>query len=507
MKASTIFVATLILLVSCTPSSLSSGEGLVKLTTTTEKSIEVVDAGGIDHYEYKATPQFTLDSRYTLKGETDWKTISSSSGASEIIGPFSQGYWLFSLRALAPGGFTMWEGEGEGYIASSSLSVIPITMRRVAGTGSVEIILQVSEYQSNMPLPLITVDEVSVSDITWEIKGAGTGTLNYKTTITDLSAGWHTVAIKITSSTEDMGDAVAVEIMPGAIAIINGTLTSGEWLKPHLKIDAPQPSRGEIILASTNQKIETDVMETGETHTYTYKVTSGRESSEIKWYVNGNLFATGTSFMFTPEANGTYEIAALSRYYAVSSLGGNWIEESTSASLTVLVHPDLSTLTWNDGTKVTQQRLPYETVLTFTSPQREGKIFDYWNVSGGFTGKKYSGDTLELSSPAYTFMAVWNEKPSIELKLTQGANSTYIFDSTSTKEFTVPLTGANIVVNSAATIREMRWFLDGIEIFWICDKGNNTYSISPENRKIGTHILTARIGESQWNITIQWEED
>lgn len=507
MKALIIFVAIIALLVSCyAPSSLSSEEGLVKLTTATEKSIEVVDAGGIDYYEYKATPQFTLHSRYTLKGETDWKAIESSSGASEIIGPFSQGYWLFSLRALAPGGFTMWEGTGEGYISASSLSVIPITMHRVEGTGSAEIILQVAEYQLNMPIPSIIVDEVAISDIAWEIKGEGTGTLSYKATILNLSAGWHTVAIKIISSTENMGDAVAVEIMPGAIAIISGTLTPGEWLKPYLKLEAPQPTRGEIILASTAQRIETDVMETGETHTYTYKITSGRESPEIKWYVNGNLLATGSSFMFTPEANGTYEIAALSRYYAPSSLGGEWIEESTSASLTVLVHPDLSTLTWDDGTKTTQQRLPYETVLTLDSPQRDGKVFDYWNVSGGYFGKKYKGDTLELTSPAYTFVAVWDEKPSIKINLTQGTNSTYVFDFTSTKDFIVPHSGANILVNSATIIREMRWFLDGKEIFWICDKGDNTYSIPAENRKSGTHILTARIGESQWNITIRWED-
>ena len=88
-----ILLLAMSIVVSCTqPSAMKEpGVGNVRLTTTEEKGLDVLDAGGIDHYEYEAHPRFALEEGFRLYGETDWKELGADTGSSEIIGPFTQG--------------------------------------------------------------------------------------------------------------------------------------------------------------------------------------------------------------------------------------------------------------------------------------------------------------------------------------------------------------------------------------------------------------------------------
>lgn len=474
-----ILLLTMLIAVSCTqPSTMKEpGVGHVRLTTTEEKGLEVLDAGGIDHYEYEAHPRFSLEEGFRLYGETDWKELGADTGSSEIIGPFTQGYWVFGLRALVPSGEVMWEGTGEGYISESSLSVIPVTMHRVPGEGEVLFEIDIPESTSSMPNPVVKFDETTAS-IAWTKTGAGTGTISYSGTISGVAAGWHSVSVRFTSGKVEAGDAMAVQVIPGVTVIIRGKFEVGEYEKPYLTIDSPSAARGEIRMSGGTTKVTTDTMEMGETHTYAYAITEGRTSVTTKWYVNGEEKGSGNSFAFTPEANGTYEIAALSRYYAESSLGGTWIEETTSASITVLVHPEMSTLTWNSGTVTTRQSLPYDTVLTVGAPSREGYEFSHWTVTGGMSGNVTAGTKINITKPAYNFTAVWNEKPAVRLELSSALRLTYA-SSTAT---TIPATGILGKLTSSSTTYTaskvaVRWFVDGKEVFWICDRGDGTYTI------------------------------
>ena len=480
IKAITILIVLASLLaVSCTESSNvpAPGCGSVRLSTVEEKELEVIDAGGIDHYEYEAHPLFTLQDGQYLIGETGWKTLEADEGSSEIIGPFTQGSWRFGLRAVTPLGDTIWEGSAVGYISESSLSVIPITMHRVEGTGNIVLELALPESSSSMPNPTVTIDGAAAS-ITWNRNNAGSGTLSYTGIISGVSAGWHEVIVRFVSGSVETGDAKTVQVIPSGTVIIRGSFEVGEYEEPHLKIDAPMAARGEIRLNGSTAGITTDTMKKGETHTYKYTFTEGRNNATIKWYVNGIESGNGETFAFTPASNGIYEIAALSRYYAKSALGGTWIEESASASTTVLVQPEMCLITWNNGTTITRQRLPLETVLTVGAPTREGYTFSHWAVTEGYTGNVASGASFTLDKTAYTFTAVWNENPSIRLALSSGLVLSFGTGSTTR----VPSEGVLGTITSAssaypASNLAIRWFLDGKEIFWICDKGGGKYSI------------------------------
>ena len=480
IKAITILIVLASLLaVSCTQVSdvPAPGCGSVRLSTAEEKELEVLDAGGIDHYEYEAHPQFTLLDGQYLTGETGWKTLEADEGSSEIIGPFTQGSWRFGLRAVTPLGETIWEGAGEGYISESSLSVIPITMHRVEGSGTIVLELEIPESNSSMPNPTVTLDGAAVS-ITWNKNNAGSGTLSYTGSISNVSAGWHEVVVRFVSGSVEAGDAKAVQVLPSGTVILRGAFEVGEYEEPHLKIDAPLAARSEIRLNGGTVGITSDTMKKGETHTYKYVFTEGRSNATIKWYVNGTESGTGATFAFTPDFNGIYEITALSRYYAKSALGGTWIEESASASTTVLVYPEMCLITWNNGTTIPRQRLPLETVLTVGAPTREGYTFSHWAVTGGYTGNVSLGASFTLTKTAYTFTAVWNENPSIKLALSSGL----VLSFGSGSATAVPAEGVLGAITSAsstypASSLAVRWFLDGKEIFWICDKGGGKYSI------------------------------
>lgn len=512
IKAMTVLILiTALLTVSCTqnPPASEPGCGSVRLSTATEKGLDILDAGGIDHYEYEAHPRFTLEGGQYLKGETNWKTLEADENSSEIIGPFTQGYWKFGLRALAPLGETIWEGEGEGYVSETSLSVIPITMHRVEGSGTLVLELDIPESSASMPNPTVKVDNVTAS-ITWTKTGTGTGTVSYKGSVADVSAGWHEVVIRFVSGSVEAGSATAVQMIPGNTVIIRGALEVGEYERPHLKIDAPTAARGEIRRNGETTGLVTDTMEKNETRTYRYAFTSGRSNATVTWYVNGEEAGAGATFTFAPKANGTYEIAGLSHYYAESTFGGTWIEESSSASITVLVHPEMSLITWKNGKiidkstgvetneeRITRQRLPFNTEFTVGAPAREGYDFSHWSVTGGDKSVVYAGETFKVTEATYTFTSVWTQRPCIELSLSSGLVLTYSATSSST----IPVNGAIGRISSAsssypATSLAVRWFLDGKEIFWICDKGNGTYSIpGAAEAKIepGAYPLEARV--------------
>lgn len=452
------------------------GTGHVRLTTAIGKSLSVTDAGGIDHYEYSAHPQFSLNGDYVLYGETDWKEVGGDSGSSEIIGPFTQGYWKFGVRAIVESGEPMWEGSGEGYIAESSLSVIPITMHRAEGVGTVLFEIDIPETAAGMPDPIIAFDEAPAT-ISWTHIGTGEGTISYRGTLNDIPAGWHSLTVRFIEGNVEIGDAMAIQIVPGATVTLRGRFEIGTYDEPYFTIDSPTAARGEIRMSGSGNRITNDSMEKGETHTYAYALTSGRKNVTVNWYVNGEKKNEGATFAFTPEANGTYEIAAISRYYAESVLGGAWIEESTSASITVIVHPEISTLTWKSGMMTTIQRLPYETVLTVGAPIREGYEFSHWAVTGGLSGNISSGYTFTVSKPSYTFEAVWNEKPSVKLELS--SSNRLAFNATSAT--TIPSEGIQAKLTSASSYAAkditIRWFLDNREVFWICDRGDGTFRI------------------------------
>lgn len=465
--------------VSC-DNTTADGVGFVRLVAVGNKSIDVIDSGRIEKYEYTAEPLF--ENKEKIKGETDWLEVEANEQSSALIGPFTQGLWRFNLRALSLQGYVMWTGTGEGYIGASTDSIIPITMNRADGTGYINFRLTVPEYTSDISTPVIKIDDTAVTPV-WTESGRGTGTIEFTATIGDIKVGWHSVTVQVTAGGTTVGEAAAVEISNGNYSFIKGSFAIGEYVEAYLKLDAPEAARSEIRNAG-GTAITSDDMKKGDSRTYTCALTSGRDAAAVNWYINGEYQRTGKTFTFTPTATGVFELSALSRYYAESTMGEGWIEESTSSSITVYVEPKLSTITWNTGDYTTRQYVAYNTVLSLNAPSRDGYIFKNWAVTGSKTATLKETDTLTVEGSAYTLTAVWEQKPLLKLKAIKVTNSTYNISQDTGSSSVIPDGEGLDVTLTGVTGLELRWFIDSKEVFWIMDKGDGSYTI-PAKEKAG----------------------
>ncbi len=464
-------VLLVICFVSCTAGQAElSDVGYVRFAVETPKELDVTDSGRIDHFEYMAEPQFETTA-FAVSGVTeDWTIVDGDEDSSALIGPFTQGRWKFELHAVSRNGYVMWEGKGEGYINVSTDSVIPITLTRVAGEGYIDFRITVPEYTTTIKAPTITIDNKTVSNLVWEESGRGSGKIEFHAIASGISAGWHNVIVRVGDGGTTTGEAVAVEVSAGNYTFIKGECSIGEYTNAYLKIEAPAAARSEIR-NSSGKKILSDEMKYKESRTYTYALTNGKTAATVTWYVNGEEKGTGKTFTFTPQTSGIFELSALSRYYAESSVSSVWIEESTSSSITVYVEPKLSTITWNTGEIVTRQSVSYDTVLTIGAPIRDGYVFKYWKVTGSTSGTYYSGSTLTVNGTSYTFTAVWTAAP--QFKLTANTTAGTLTEASgSTRK--VPEEGLGVTCSKAG---DYRWFVNGKEVFWILDKGDGLFEI------------------------------
>lgn len=499
MKIVLIYLLIAITLISC-DNTTADGVGFVRLVAVADKSIDVIDSGRIERYEYTAEPLF--ENKEKIYGETDWLEVEANEKSSALIGPFTQGLWRFNLRALSLQGYVMWTGAGEGYIGASTDSVIPITMNRVDGTGYISFRLSVPEYTSDISSPVVKIDNADITPV-WTETGRGTGTIEFSATVEGVQVGWHSVTVQVTAGGTTVGEAAAVEISNGNYSFIRGSFAIGEYVEAYLKLDAPEAARSEIRNAD-GTAITSDDMKKGESRTYTYALTSGRDTATVSWYINGEFQKSGKTYTFTPTATGVFEISALSRYYAESAMGEGWIEESTSSSITVYVEPKLSTITWNTGTYTTRQYVAYNTVLTLNAPTRDGYVFKNWTVTGSKTTTLKDTDTLTVEGSAYTLTAVWEQKPVLKLKATKVTDTKYSI-SQDTGSSTVVSEGDVLDVTlTGVTGLALRWFVDGKEVFWIIDKGDGKYTIpTKEEAQVtkGTYPVTVRGTKS----TVEYE--
>ena len=487
MKRTLFFLLVIILLItSCSsPETPLQGEGFVKLVATQPKGLDIVDSGRIDHYEYTALPLFELKNEKLSGATNDWTVLRANEESSELIGPFSQGKWTFELRAISVNGVMLWYGKTDYYINATKSNIIPIELKRAEGKGFIEFRLNVPEYSLNMTTPKVTLDGKEVT-LEWTVKGEGTGTIEYYALLSDVSVGWHKVTVRVENAGSSVGEAVAVEVTNGNYVFITGSFDVGRFSNGYLHIDEPMATRG--VIKKDGNEITSDELVKKESATYTYTLKSGRDTNEIVWYINGEEAEKGKEFTFTPLESGIYEVSAISRYYAESTLGKEWIEESSSSSITVFVEPEVSLITWDAGTTITRQLLPYDTTITLGSPKRENYVFKNWQVTGALNTTLNEGDKFTTSGPSYNFKAVWSNEPTLYLRadttlLTLWSDDVIAIgsDSSTTVEATKPL---NVVMKwfylnqeRDARYGEVRWFIDGKETFLILDKGNGEYSI------------------------------
>lgn len=331
MRKVLLLLSVIVLLVSCDGQGfdMPGGEGWIRITMA-EKHLEADTDSLLAYYEYKAEALFGLEGNHPLRGETDWRRVGAVDGESDMIGPFSQGYWRISIHACNRGGSILYTDVKEVYIAESHTAYIVFDATRGTSDGTVSVDISVPRTTAGTGLSVSFNDGVAAHGRTvtsWTMTQTETET-RYTGSV-DLPAGSYVAVFSVPGA----GEAISVEVLAGETAHVTGTLYPSAYPEGNLTVVTPDESRAHITASG-------HWIEVGHGLALTLVRDKGSFTT-ADWYVNGEKKGTGMSWTFTPDEPGIYEIVAfvytrLSQTNQGNSTGAVvFYETSTSASFTV----------------------------------------------------------------------------------------------------------------------------------------------------------------------------
>ena len=331
MKRLLLALLAIALLVSCDGQSpvASSGEGWL-LFGVQEKRLESDTDSQLSYYEYKATPLFELSEGTPLRGETDWKKVGAKDGESDLVGPFTQGYWRIAIRACNRGGSVLYTDQKDVYIAESRTAYIVFNATRGTADGYVSVNITVPRTTAGTGLTVTFNDGVAAHSKTvtsWTMTQTDAET-TYTGTVS-LAAGSYVAVFTVPGA----GEAISTEVLAGETAHITGTIYPSAYAAGTLTVVTPDESRAHITASD-------HWVEVGKGLALTLVRDKGSFTT-ADWYVNGEKKGTGMSWTFTPDEPGIYEVVAFVYTRLSQTNTGNgtgavvFYETSTSASWTV----------------------------------------------------------------------------------------------------------------------------------------------------------------------------
>ncbi len=244
------------------------------------------DISNIAYYEYMATPQWTSEDWGSVKGtQTSWTRLSQN---EEIW--FTQGLWHIEVKAYAIGGIILCEGSLDCYI-TSRISSLEIPIRRLSGTGEIDISIKVPELSAGGAL---TVDYSTFGGqtevFTDFVASRANNIITYTGTIQNVQAGSYVLSFMFGDSNLDFryGETYVAEVFANMTTSVTGDLALGTLVRA-----------GNTSTIYRDKDVSVTFVCLSEAETYA-------------WYVNdGNEPVQNTDqkyFTYTPTEYDTYTI-------------------------------------------------------------------------------------------------------------------------------------------------------------------------------------------------------
>ena len=244
------------------------------------------DINNIAYYEYRATPKWTSVDWGSVKGSTSVWTVLAQ---DETLW-FTQGLWLIEARAYSAGKTILCEGQTTIYI-SQSVSSIEIPIKRLSGSGQIDISITVPELTPTGGK--LTLDYRTFGGETVVFSGFTATRDNHIITYTatiPVDAGNYVLNFLFGDSNVDFiyGETYVAEVFANMTTAVTGDLALGT-----------------LVRAGKSAETNADKNET-------VSFVCLSEAETYAWYVNnGNEPVQNTGqkyFTYTPTGYGTYTI-------------------------------------------------------------------------------------------------------------------------------------------------------------------------------------------------------
>lgn len=331
-----------------------SGIAEVNLTTATEKSLTSQVDRSITHWQFMATPLFSVAANETIYGKvSNWKElpdlntpVGGDIKTATTLGRYTSGNWLFELRALNAQDKIIAVGSTKQIIRSGIDNNVAITVLtdRKDGThgesiesGKIQFGFETVKLDDNIEigdsqhLKIITtyqkvdkhqkLEPVQTANLNWTATDTGgtpdsfygtekikEGRTYYSTILPAIDAGPYIFTIKFqgknsSNSFIDLGgQSFEVMVVGGETSTVKGTLLANDFIIAGLKITAP----GKIVGTINGKHYIIGTPGTPVTLQYIHDTENSAEvPTRWYWYVNNELKVESNSdtFIFDcPEA-------------------------------------------------------------------------------------------------------------------------------------------------------------------------------------------------------------
>ncbi|MBR0319086.1 MAG: InlB B-repeat-containing protein [Spirochaetia bacterium] len=242
------------------------------------------DINNIAYYEYRATPKWT---------SVDWGSVQGVASVWTVLAQdetlwFTQGLWLIEARAYSAGGTILCEGQITCYI-SQSISSIEIPIKRLSGSGQIDINITVPELSptgGNLTLDYRTFagQTVVFSNFT---ATRDNHIITYTATI-PVDAGSYVLNFMFGDSNVDFiyGETYVAEVFANMTTSVSGDLALGTLVRAGKSVESNADKDETVSFVCLS------------------------EADEYHWYVNGTKMQSGDRhfFVFTPTDYNTYTV-------------------------------------------------------------------------------------------------------------------------------------------------------------------------------------------------------
>ena len=187
------------------------------------------DLATISYYTYRAVPQWVPVDWLSVQGAANWARFNAGDTFF-----FAQGYWEIDVRAYGVTGDVLCEGSLSLYI-NADTTALNIPIRRVAGTGTVDIEINVPEITSGNGYLTLDYGKFGEAMNTFSsfTSTRNGGVITYTAQL-ELEAGSYVMSFMFGDAIADFeyGETYVVEVFANMTSPVTGDLAIGNLLRP-----------------------------------------------------------------------------------------------------------------------------------------------------------------------------------------------------------------------------------------------------------------------------------
>lgn len=379
LMVASLLIAAMLLVVSCSPETKATNDGLVEATLGLAygKDVTVDEADGkVITYTYQLKPLWSgVDNSIEIYGNQNETVVNDGAkyGVAEDVtsvsmGKVTPGLWEITVKGYTNYGdankkaLVLYGVNNAYFVNSSTQATVIVSPTNSTGVGTVNISLEMQDLGDNgrnaidFTIFNVTTNSVFSTEVKLEKSESNdegdTQVYKYKATLNNVPAGYNTITFKTPSVAGNGGIVKTFLVIPGNTVTITGSVSPSEFQTgsatiktvsmkgAELAITNVEPDSNKLysLTTGTNYTITVDTKQIRTTLASNLPAGVTSVAPTYKWYVNGEIVedVSTDTLTFMKTAAGDYTVTCTFEYkFTKGSDKYTWIGDASLGKIRV----------------------------------------------------------------------------------------------------------------------------------------------------------------------------